>query len=121
MSRLDPNLSSEEVSNNGRGKEWPPIWKFGFSSFKVCGVGMDVKNSCTGCPKKNALSESSCKQQPRGDQIQDIFFFGTPCMLVIDPFVNQVRREEEWREEPEEICRLAFLSEKILHGWWMMN
>ena len=28
----------------------------------------------------------------------------------------QVRREEEWREEPEEICRLAFLSEKILHG-----
>ena len=37
-------------------------------------------------------------------------------MLVIAPFVNQVRREEEWREEPEEICRLAFLSEKILHG-----
>ena len=29
---------------------------------------------------------------------------------------NQVRREEEWLEEPEEICRLAFLSEKILHG-----
>ena len=27
-----------------------------------------------------------------------------------------MRREEEWREEPEEICRLAFLSEKILHG-----
>jgi len=30
--------------------------------------------------------------------------------------LRQVRREEEWREEPEEICRLAFLSEKILHG-----
>ena len=40
-------------------------------------------------------------------------------MLVIAHIVNQVRREEEWREEPEEICRLAFLSEKILHGWWI--
>jgi len=30
--------------------------------------------------------------------------------------LRQVRREDEWREEPEEICRLAFLSEKILHG-----
>jgi len=30
--------------------------------------------------------------------------------------LRQVRREEEWCEEPEEICRLAFLSEKILHG-----
>ena len=30
--------------------------------------------------------------------------------------LSQVRREEEWCEEPEEICRLAFLSEKILHG-----
>ena len=42
-------------------------------------------------------------------------------MLVIAPILNQVRREEEWREEPEEICRLAFLSEKILHGGWMIR
>ena len=37
--------------------------------------------------------------------------------LVINDYdYYQVRREDEWREEPEEICRLAFLSEKILHG-----
>ena len=36
--------------------------------------------------------------------------------IVIIMKYNQVRREEEWLEEPEEICRLAFLSEKILHG-----
>ena len=37
-------------------------------------------------------------------------------VLVIAAIVDQVRREEKWQEEPEEICRLAFLSEKILHG-----
>ena len=38
------------------------------------------------------------------------------CVAHRAAIVNQVRREEKWREEPEEICRLAFLSEKILHG-----
>ena len=43
------------------------------------------------------------------------------CLTHRAAIVNQVRREEKWREEPEEICRLAFLSEKILHGGWMMR
>ena len=43
------------------------------------------------------------------------------CVAHRAAIVNQVRREEKWREEPEEICRLAFLSEKILHGGWMMR
>ena len=82
MSRLDPNLSSEEVSNNGRGKEWPPIWKFGFSSFKVCGGGMAPKNSLV-CAEKFYANHAQLNGQDSGIEESSVCFCFTNILLAL--------------------------------------